>query len=62
MFMNFFQVDFNETNIIVTEPYFNFNSVQEAMNEIFFEEYALKSVLKTNRKYLIHVYFIFYFI
>lgn len=47
-----FQVDFNETNIIVTEPYFNFNSVQEAMNEIFFEEYAFKSVLKTNRKYL----------
>ena len=47
-----FQVDFNETNIIVTEPYFNFNSVQEAMNEIFFEEYAFKSVLKTNGKYL----------
>nr|XP_022293675.1 actin-related protein 6-like [Crassostrea virginica] len=46
------KVDFNETNIIVTEPYFNFNSVQEAMNEIFFEEYAFKSVLKTNASFL----------
>uniref|UniRef100_A0A8W8MKS3 Actin-related protein 6 n=2 Tax=Magallana gigas TaxID=29159 RepID=A0A8W8MKS3_MAGGI len=46
------KVDFNETNLIVTEPYFNFNSVQEAMNEIFFEEYAFKSVLKSNPSFL----------
>ncbi|PSN54221.1 Actin-related protein 6 [Blattella germanica] len=31
-------VNFTETPLIVTEPYFNFPSVQEAMTEIFFEE------------------------
>ncbi|KAK3098322.1 hypothetical protein FSP39_018389 [Pinctada imbricata] len=50
---DFLKVDFNETNIVVTEPYFNFSSVQEAMNEVFFEEYAFKSVLRTNASHLI---------
>ena len=33
--------------IIVTEPQFNFNSIQEAMTEIFFEEYECESLLRT---------------
>ena len=46
----FFQVDFNDTSLILTEPYFNFTSIQEAINEILFEEYQFKSVFRTNRK------------
>ena len=46
----FLQVDFNETSLILTEPYFNFTSIQEAVNEILFEEYQFKSVYRTNRK------------
>jgi len=41
----------------VTEPYFNFSSVQEAMNEIFFEEYQFKSVLRCNRKYKFSMFY-----
>lgn len=33
--------------VIVTEPQFNFTSVQEAMTEIFFEEYECESLLRT---------------
>lgn len=43
-------MDFNETGLVVTEPYFNFTSITEAMSEIFFEEYQFKSVFKCNRK------------
>ena len=43
-----FQVDFNESSIILTEPYFNFTSIQEAINEILFEEYQFQSVYRTN--------------
>ncbi|XP_022207751.2 actin-related protein 6 isoform X2 [Nilaparvata lugens] len=41
-------VNFSETPLIVTEPYFNFNSIQEVMHEIFFEEYECQSLLKMN--------------
>ncbi|CAL1591942.1 unnamed protein product [Knipowitschia caucasica] len=43
-----FQVDFADTSIVITEPYFNFMSIQESMNEILFEEYQFQSVLRTN--------------
>lgn len=43
-------VNFTETPLIVTEPYFNFTSIQEAMTEIFFEEYECKSLLRINGK------------
>ncbi|XP_046425645.1 actin-related protein 6 [Neodiprion fabricii] len=33
---------------IVTEPLFNFPSIQEAMTEIFFEEYECQSLLRIN--------------
>ncbi|XP_039253852.2 actin-related protein 6-like isoform X2 [Styela clava] len=37
-----------DTSIILTEPHFNFPTIQEAMNEIFFEEYEFQSILRTN--------------
>ncbi|KAK1888214.1 Actin-related protein 6 [Dissostichus eleginoides] len=43
-----FKVDFADTSVIITEPYFNFSSIQESMNEILFEEYQFQSVLRTN--------------
>ena len=35
-----------DTNLIFTEPMFNFSSIQEALNEIFFEEYNFKSMMR----------------
>ena len=35
-------------NLIFTEPYFNFASIQEGLSEIFFEEYGFKSLLRTH--------------
>ncbi len=46
------QVDFAETNIVITEPYFNFSSIQESMNEILFEEYQFQSALRINCKFI----------
>ncbi|KAK5866752.1 hypothetical protein PBY51_011303 [Eleginops maclovinus] len=43
-----FKVDFADTSVIITEPCFNFSSIQESMNEILFEEYQFQSVLRTN--------------
>ena len=40
-------VNFAETNLIITEPQFNFSTIQEAMVEIFFEEYECERMLKT---------------
>uniref|UniRef100_A0A3Q3AGE7 Actin related protein 6 n=1 Tax=Kryptolebias marmoratus TaxID=37003 RepID=A0A3Q3AGE7_KRYMA len=42
------QVEFADTSIIITEPYFNFSSIQESMTEILFEEYQFQSALRTN--------------
>ncbi|KAG1674182.1 Actin-related protein 6 [Nymphon striatum] len=41
-------VNYNDTCAIVTEPYFNFMSIQETMTQILFEEYQFHSVLRTN--------------
>ncbi|KAL1131184.1 hypothetical protein AAG570_012420 [Ranatra chinensis] len=41
-------VNFSESPLIITEPYFNFASIQEAMAEIFFEEYECQSFLRVN--------------
>ncbi|XP_058807177.1 actin-related protein 6 isoform X2 [Phymastichus coffea] len=41
-------VNFGETSMIITEPPFNFASIQEAMAEIFFEEYDVASLLRIN--------------
>ncbi|XP_055048724.2 actin-related protein 6 [Misgurnus anguillicaudatus] len=53
-----FKVDFADTNIVITEPYFNFTSIQESMNEILFEEYQFQSALRINAGSLsAHQYF-----
>ncbi|XP_014205593.1 actin-related protein 6 isoform X2 [Copidosoma floridanum] len=41
-------VNLNTSSLIITEPLFNFSSIQEAMNEILFEEYEVASLLKVN--------------
>ncbi|XP_053621510.1 actin-related protein 6 [Plodia interpunctella] len=41
-------VNFNETPLIFTEPLYNFASIQEAITEIFFEEYECQSLLRIN--------------
>ncbi|KPI96526.1 Actin-related protein 6 [Papilio xuthus] len=41
-------VNFSEAPLIITEPLFNFSSIQEAMTEIFFEEYECQSLLRIN--------------
>ncbi len=35
-------------DLIFTEPYFNFASIQEGLNEVLFEEYRFRRVLRTN--------------
>ena len=35
-----------EFNLVVTEPIFNFPSIQDTLNEVFFEEYRFKSLLR----------------
>lgn len=41
------KVNFPETTLIITEPQFNFQSIQEAIIEIFFEEYECDLLSKT---------------
>lgn len=41
-------VNLNQLSVIATEPLFNFPTVQEAMTEIFFEEYECQSLLRIN--------------
>ncbi|XP_054712753.1 actin-related protein 6-like [Uloborus diversus] len=43
-----YNVDFKETCLIVTEPYFNFTSLQEMLTEILFEDYKFHSALRIN--------------
>ncbi|XP_070533347.1 actin-related protein 6-like [Ptychodera flava] len=41
-------IDCSDHPIIIAEPYFNFSTIQEAMNEVFFEEYQFKSICRIN--------------
>ena len=36
---NCFNVDTASKSVVFTEPYFNFASIQDGLNEILFEEY-----------------------
>lgn len=40
------RISFNNP-LIVTEPQFNFNSIQDGMTEIFFEEYECETLFRT---------------
>ncbi|ELU11988.1 hypothetical protein CAPTEDRAFT_183790 [Capitella teleta] len=46
------QVDFGDTNLVVTEPYFNFSAIRESFYEVLFEEYQFKSVFSANPSFL----------
>ncbi|TRY75044.1 hypothetical protein TCAL_07010 [Tigriopus californicus] len=41
-------VDTPSKNLVFTEPYFNFLSIQEGLSELFFEEYRFKNVFRTH--------------
>lgn len=41
-------VNLPQSSVIITEPPYNFPSIQEAMAEIFFEEYECQSLLRVN--------------
>ncbi|CAH1798890.1 unnamed protein product [Owenia fusiformis] len=46
------KVRFDETNLLITEPQFNFAAIQEGLDELFFEEYGFKSLLRTTGSHL----------
>lgn len=52
IFSNELKIDFKETPIIFTEPYFNFLSIQKAVTELFFEEYKCQALLRINGMYV----------
>ncbi|KAK3886040.1 hypothetical protein Pcinc_009787 [Petrolisthes cinctipes] len=43
-----FNVSLCNTTVIVTEPYLNFTSTQEALSEIYFEDYDVDALLRIN--------------
>lgn len=44
-----------ETDLIITEPYFNFKPIQNNTDEVLFEEFGFNSILRTNTGYLASV-------
>lgn len=46
-------VDFSSTGLILTEPYFDFCSIQENLTEIFFEDYGVQSLCVINPSSLV---------
>lgn len=52
LFLFQMQVDFNESAVMVTEPFFNFPSVGEAINEVIFEEYQFQALYRTQGEFL----------
>lgn len=42
------KIDFSNTNIIVTEPIFNFTHAQECLEELVFEEYGFEGLIRIN--------------
>ncbi|KAL7061638.1 hypothetical protein AAHC03_01051 [Spirometra sp. Aus1] len=45
-------VGMTDLNVVVTEPYFNFSSTKETMNEVFFEDYLVSGLVRTNPAFL----------
>uniref|UniRef100_A0A6G1SDJ2 Actin-related protein 6 n=1 Tax=Aceria tosichella TaxID=561515 RepID=A0A6G1SDJ2_9ACAR len=45
-------IDPKETQLIITEPYFNFKQIQNNIDEVLFEEFGFASVLRTNTGFL----------
>ena len=45
-----FNAQLNSTSIVLTQPYFNFQSIQEGLCELWFEEMECESLLTINRR------------
>jgi len=43
-----FNVQMNSTSVVLTQPYFNFQSIQEGLSEFWFEEMECESLLTIN--------------
>lgn len=43
----------SDSHLIMTEPVLNFPSIQETMDEIFFEEYRVKGYLRISGVYFL---------
>lgn len=54
--------NFAQTPLVVSEPLFNFRSAQEAMTEIFFEEYECSKLLRINGELCVCLYSTFIYI
>ncbi|KAL3320177.1 Actin- protein 6 [Cichlidogyrus casuarinus] len=53
IFKQFLNTDsLDGVDLICTEPYFNFTSSKETMNEIFFEEYSANALIRANPAFL----------
>jgi len=48
------KVDATETNLVYTEPIFNFTSIKECLDEIFFEEHQFKAVCRKRTAELVN--------
>lgn len=58
IFTTEYPVNFTDSRIIITEPLFNFPSIQEAMVEIFFEEYEPLSLTKVTSSDLAQCHYV----
>jgi len=45
-----FNIPVTNASMVLTQPYFNFSSIQEGLCEYWFEEVECESLLITNRK------------
>ena len=55
-FNDLLKLDPSTTSLVFTEPPFNFPSIQDTLNEIFFEDFKFSSVLITNSSTLSTLY------
>ncbi|VUZ42228.1 unnamed protein product [Hymenolepis diminuta] len=47
-YLNSKSLDYSNLNLFITEPYFNFSSTKETLNELFFEEYHVAGLIRAN--------------
>lgn len=50
-------INLSDSNVIITEPPFNFSSIQECMMEIFFEEYDVESYIRLSASKLAAIHY-----
>lgn len=47
-----FNLNMSSSSVLLTQPYFNFQSIQEGLCELWYEEYECESLLTVNRELL----------